>query len=328
MERADHRSLLIWRDPPKDAVALHNRSQSFEILREVPSVNHMLTPRNSYLPSDRCHRLGMVTGNDFGCHALLSEESEGAGSVLTDGVTENDEGCWFEVGGEVLFADEGPCRIREQQHATTLRRVRLGLGEQAGVCATHNVWGAKHPRAVASELRSAPLAGRGERHRVDGRPAGGGVCHRRPAALRFGSFSALPMAPSAVAGSRSLSRSIPCTTRAPSVSVPVLSKQMVSTLARPSMAGQLLDQHVVPPQPDHTDREGQRGQQDEALRDHADCAGHGRPQSLAERGIGPQLAPHQQRDDRPDDPCDRPQDPVDSVAQLTAHEGESFRLLG
>ena len=108
-----------------------------------------------------------------------------------------------------------------------------------------------------------------------GHPCGGGnACPMAASvALRFSSSASAPSAASA--GAWSSSRIRLSNAMVPSVRVPVLSRH---THVHPGQAldrGQLLHQDPAPGQRDRGHAEGDAGQQDQPLRDHADQRGDG-----------------------------------------------------
>ena len=165
--------------------------------------------------------------------------------------------------------------------------------------------GAPSTQVPAARRRSRALHLRAEENGTD--------CRARPAA---GGGKAAASAPQGGVGvrvvgrarrARRRSRSASCPSSgsqrgeamAPSVRVPVLSRHTTSTRARPSTAGQLLDQHLAAGPGQGADDEGDAGQQDEALGHHADqrrrpCRRWRRTRSRP----GAQLADEQDRADR------------------------------
>ena len=155
------------------------------------------------------------------------------------------------------LADGGPARrpaARPRRPAAAPagpRRRPLGPAQQGAAPAgrpgavggQQHLGRAEEPGAAAGEGRAAPLAGRGERH-APPRPASRRRCRERwpmarRVALGLGSAAARP--PRA-AGGRLVAVARPAarssgTARSPSVSVPVLSRQITSTRARVSTAG-------------------------------------------------------------------------------------------
>ena len=93
---------------------------------------------------------------------------------------------------------------------------------------------------------------------------------------------------------------------------------------------QFLHQHPAPPEADHADGEGHRGEQDQAFGDHGRDAGGGAPQRLLDPDVVPEahLAPHQEGDRGDHPPGDDRQDPVDAVAQFAADQSEPLGLFG
>ena len=91
--------------------------------------------------------------------------------------------------------------------------------------------------------------------------------------------------------------------------------------------GQLLDQHLAAGQGDRRDGERQAGEQDEALGHHPDHPGDG----AGERGrhrAGLELAPQQEPGDGDQRVLDDPQEQVDAVHELRAHQLEVAGLAG
>ena len=90
----------------------------------------------------------------------------------------------------------------------------------------------------------------------------------------------------------------------------------------------MLDQDPAPGEGDRGHAEGDAGQQDQALRDHADQRRDRPGGGLPPRLMAVDRADHQQHGHRPDRPGDVAQDPVDAVHQLRAHRRVPARLGG
>ena len=90
--------------------------------------------------------------------------------------------------------------------------------------------------------------------------------------------------------------------------------------------GKLLHQDPAPGERDRGRAEGDAGQQDQPLRDHADQRGDGRGGGLLPGFVGVHLAEDKEHRHRRDRPRDVAQDLVDARDQFRAHQREPPRL--
>ena len=193
----------------------------------------------------------------------------------------------------------------------------------------HHLRRSQHPGALAGEAGRAPLARRGERHgclprpplrRRERLPDGG---QRRVAVLVVGQRpECRPGRRLAVEPDEAVEGDGPVGQGAGLVQ---------AHHVHPGQAldrGKLLDQDPAPGERDRGHAEGDAGQQDQALRDHADQRRDRPAGDLPYVPMGVPPADHQQHGHRPDRPGDVAQDPVDAVHQLRAHQRETPRLGG
>ena len=110
------------------------------------------------------------------------------------------------------------------------------------------------------------------------------------------------------------------------MSVPVLSMQSTSIRASPSTAGSSWTRTRRRARRTVADRERERREEHEPLRDHRHGPGHragGRPAPVV---VHAPLAPRQERGGGDDRPRDVHEDPVDAGSELRAREGEPSRV--
>jgi hypothetical protein len=92
--------------------------------------------------------------------------------------------------------------------------------------------------------------------------------------------------------------------------------------------GQFLHQHVLLPQPDHADGEGERGQQHEPLGHHRHQRAGCRENAVLPGARLVPLHPDRGQAHRDQQPGDQPQDLVDARLQFGLHQRELARLHG
>jgi hypothetical protein len=177
--------LLAGADPPEHRVALqrvgHRRQFRLRHLALAPGgqgagIDRVIGATDPQLPGDGAHRHRAVPGDHLDGDVLLGEVGQRAARLGAQPLHQQGGRLHLRPvrAGMAGLGDVGRVGPAEHQHAQAVRGLRFGLlaGRISG--GQQHVGGPKDPaaagRAGVREHRPAPLACRGERHRMDRPP--------------------------------------------------------------------------------------------------------------------------------------------------------------
>ena len=166
LQRADHRPLLLRRDPAEHRVALEHLGELTLVVGQLTRVVAVAGVGQPDLLGDRRHRARVVTRDHLERQRPARGSSAGcrraSGRIFSANIT---SATGREVGRQRL-AVERCVGARQHQRATPARRQLVGPATRGQRrVREHHLRRAHHPGPVAVERGRAPLAGRGERHR-------------------------------------------------------------------------------------------------------------------------------------------------------------------
>ena len=333
LQGLDHRALLVRGDASEDRVRVEHLGELLTILGQRLRIERRLGAGESDPASDGGDRLGMVAADDLDLDPLLLEVRERRRRRLAHAVREDHVGDRNEPGRWASAVERG-LGPPEEHDAPSRLGVFTRLPQICVVAprgSEQNVGRPEDPGSLRAELHAAPLPGRRERDRSRREPAGGMVgealADRAEGGVRV-------RVGGRQRGERLPVRPVPAEELDLVDDEPALGERsgLVDAQhvhARERLDGrQLLHQHPPPCEPNHAHRERHARQQNETLGDHRDGPGHGPSERLAHARVRVELADHQQRRGRDDQPRHDPQDLVDPGPELRTRQAEPPALLG